>query len=260
MNVTAIDKRHYWITGAGSGIGRSLTEQLAKAGHRCYVSGRSADKLVALANEIGGDIVPVPCDVSNDAQMKHVLEQHGIDVLDTVIICAGICEYIDMPDLDIDSIRRVTGTNFFGVVNTCIAALPCLRRQSQRRKNLKPHLIGVGSMSSYVGFPRAEAYAASKAAMAHFLHSLCTDLQEEVAVTVVYPGFVETPLTAKNDFPMPFMVSADKAASIILTKAESRPLTIAFPLRLHLLLRTMAFFSRLWYQVLAPKLSRSASS
>jgi short-subunit dehydrogenase len=81
-----------------------------------------------------------------------------------------------------------------------------------------------------------------------------------VAVTVVYPGFVETPLTAKNDFPMPFMVSADKAASIILTKAESRPLTIAFPLRLHLLLRTMAFFSRLWYQVLAPKLSRSASS
>lgn len=259
MAVTPIDKKHYWITGAGSGIGRSLTAQLAAAGHRCYVSGRSADKLEALAKDIGGDIVPLPCDVSDDQQMSQLMEKHGINVLDTVIMCAGICEYIDMPDLDIDSIRRVTETNFYGVVNTCIAALPCLRRQAQRRKSPKPHIIGVGSMSSYVGLPRAEAYAASKAAMASFLHSLRTDLNQEVAVTVVHPGFVETPLTAENDFPMPFMVSADKAASIILEKAKSRPLTIAFPLRLHLVLRTVSFFSRLWYHVLAPRLSRSSS-
>ena len=256
MAVEARSKRHYWITGAGSGIGKALVEQLAGAGHRVYVSGRHIDKLESLARNIGGDIIPLPCDVARDDEMKTLLQEYQVQQLDTVIMCAGICEYIDMPDLDVAKIRRVSETNYIGVVNTCIAALPLLRQAASDGR--KPHLIGISSMSTYVGFPRAEAYGASKAAMANFLHSLRTDLGKAISVTVVNPGFVETPLTDNNDFPMPFMVSAEQAARIILKKAERYPLTISFPLRMHVLLSAMQFFSRLWYTVLSPRLSRSS--
>lgn len=258
--------RHYWITGAGSGIGQALTLRLADQGHRIYVSGRNIDKLEKLSGNNPENIIPLPCDVSNDSEMLSLLQNNNIDRLDTVIICAGVCEYIDMPNLDISSIRRVAEINFFGVVNTCKAALPALKNGADRSYSHgadskatvrgSPHIIGIGSMSSYVGFPRAEAYGASKAAMSYFLHSLRSDIGDKVKVTVVYPGFVETPLTAGNDFPMPFMISADKAADIILAKAEKRPLTITFPRRLHVLLSAMQFFSGLWYLFLVPRLSR----
>lgn len=252
-----IEKRYYWITGAGSGIGRALTARLAADGHRVYVSGRHRDKLEDLAHGIGGDVVPLPCDVSNDREMAILLAAHQVERIDTVIACAGICEYIDMPALNIGTIRRVVDTNFFGVVNTCIAALPLLKRGARDRGRQKPHIIGIGSMSSYMGFPRAEAYGASKAAMSYFLSALRTDSDGQVDITVVHPGFVSTPMTDANDFPMPFMVTAEQAARTILKKAERRPLTIAFPMRMHLLLRTLSWFPRFWYSVVVPRLSRN---
>jgi short-subunit dehydrogenase len=253
-------KRHYWITGAGSGIGRALADRLAGEGHRVYVSGRNPDKLESLAQSLGGDVIPVVCDVANDQEMAGVLAAHNVEHLDTVILCAGICEYIDMPALDIDTIRRVTETNFHGVVNSCIAALPLLKRQAGASPGERPHIIGVGSMSSYLGFPRAEAYGASKAAMAYFLDALRTDLVGKVDVTVVYPGFVSTPMTDRNDFPMPFLISAEEAASIIIRKASRRPCSIVFPLRLHWLLRVLSWFPGLWYSFISPRLSRSAGA
>ncbi len=258
--MTAKSKHHYWITGAASGIGRALAARLSDAGHRVYVSGRDREKLETLAGSLGGDVVPIPCDVADDREMASVLAAHNVKHLDTVILCAGICEYIDMPALNIGTIRRVTDTNYFGVVNTCIAALPFMNRQADSDKGERPHIIGVGSMSSYIGFPRAEAYGASKAAMGYFLDALRTDLAGRVDVTVVHPGFVSTPMTDRNDFPMPFLMSAEQAATIILQKAKRRPYDIVFPLRLHWLLRAMSWFPGLWYSVISPRLSRNAGA
>jgi len=241
-----------WVTGASSGIGKALVEQLDSQGHHVYASARNEEALANLVENGEGNITAVPCDVSNDATMAEVLQANGIESLDTIFLCAGTCEYINMPDLDINMIRRVADTNYFGVVNSCIAALPLLKKSKYR-----PHIVGVGSMSSYLGFPRAEAYGSSKAAMSYFLDSLRCDLKGEMDVTVVYPGFIKTPMTDTNDFPMPFLMSVEKAASVILSKVQKRPLTISFPLRLHLLLKAMKMMPGLWYSTIATRLSRA---
>ena len=241
-----------WVTGASSGIGREVAEQLAAEGHQIYASARNVESLASLVGSANGNVTAISCDVSDDCIMPDVLSSHGIKTLDSIFLCAGTCEYIEMPELDIDMVRRVADTNYFGIVNSCIAALPLLRKSAN-----KPHIVGVGSMSSYIGFPRAEAYGASKAAMSYFLDSLRCDLVGDMDVTVVYPGFIKTPLTDKNDFPMPFLMTAEKAAEVILKKSSKRPLKISFPLRLHLLLQAMKVMPGLWYNTLAARMSRA---
>jgi len=241
-----------WVTGASSGIGREVAEQLAGEGHNVYASARNAESLASLVHSAKGNVTAIPCDVSDDRAMAEILSNYGIETLDSIFLCAGTCEYIDMPVLDIDMVRRVADTNYFGIVNSCIAALPLLRKSPNTT-----HIVGVGSMSSYLGFPRAEAYGASKAAMSYFLDSLRCDLVGEIDVTVVYPGFIKTPLTDKNDFPMPFLMTAEKAAEVILKKSSKRPLKISFPSRLHLLLQAMKVMPGLWYNTIAARMSRA---
>jgi len=263
-----------WVTGASSGIGRAVAEKLAQQGHRVYISGRTLKTLEDIVQQFdltkssnasinaGGQLIALPCDVTDDVAMVNVLKQAGVESLDTIIISAGTCEYIDLPDLDINMIRRVNETNYFGVVNACIAALPMLEKTAEAAKDSlheRPHIIGIGSMSSYLGFPRAEAYGSSKAAMSYFLESLRSDLGDRIDVTVVYPGFVKTPMTDRNDFPMPFLVDVEEAADIILKKAARRPLTIAFPARLNFVLKTMTLFPRMWYSGVSKRLRRTGA-
>ncbi len=273
-SVNSIDKKTVWITGASSGIGRAVAEKLAQQGHRVYISGRTVETLEDIVQQFdfskdskastnaGGQLIALPCDVTDDAAMVNVLQEAGVESLDTIILSAGTCEYIDLPDLDINMIRRVNETNYFGVVNACIAALPILEKTAEAANesvDRRPHIIGIGSMSSYLGFPRAEAYGSSKAAMSYFLESLRSDLGDRIDVTVVYPGFVKTPMTDRNDFPMPFLVDVEEAADIILRKADRRPLTIAFPARLNLLLKTMTLFPRMWYSGVSKRLRRTGA-
>ena len=279
-NLESADKQNIWITGASSGIGKAIVQQLAAQGHQIYISGRNLEVLDKLAAQ-DGNITPIPCDVGNDEAMQILLQNHDIEYLDTVILCAGTCEYIDLPLLDIQKTRRVLDSNFFGVVNSCIAALPLLKK-TNAITGKKPYILGIGSMSSYLGFPRAEAYGSSKAAMSYFLNSLRSDLNDVIDITMVYPGFIKTPMTDQtdysiftiinhlgfikilmidqNDFSMPFLMSADKVVSIILKKAERRPLTIAFPLRLHMLLQFMKLFPRLWYSRVSGSLRRTSGA
>ncbi len=114
---------------------------------------------------------------------------------------AGSCEYLDFPDPDWSAVRRVMEVNFFGTVNCVEFVLPLLRAGHGRR----PHLVVVASQVTAAPFPRAEAYGASKAALQYFCDSLRLDLaHEQIDVSVINPGFVDTPLTRKNDFEMPF--------------------------------------------------------
>ena len=114
--------------------------------------------------------------------------------------------------------------NLFSAAHCVEAALPLLRRGD------RPHLVAVSSSVTFLPLPRAEAYGASKAAMRYLFEALRVDLAAEgIAVTLVSPGFVDTPLTRRNDFPMPMLWPVERAAGHIATRLERRPLELAFP-------------------------------
>jgi NAD(P)-dependent dehydrogenase (short-subunit alcohol dehydrogenase family) len=235
-----------WITGAGSGIGKSLALIYAAQGHHVVISGRTVDKLLevsASATALPGKISCLPFDVSDSEAVPAISEalQAIVPHLDLVILNAGTCEYIKKQNLDPALFRRVMDTNFFGLVNSINAALPLLKAAQHR-----PHLAGICSLAAFVGFPRAEAYGASKAAASYLLHSVRTDFSDVMDITVVNPGFVTTPMTAANDFPMPFEMDADQAAGRIANALQKRPLEYNFPGRLAAGLRLAQLFKGMW--------------
>jgi len=129
----------------------------------------------------------------------------------------------------------VMHVNFMGTVYCIEGAMPLLRAGND------PYLVGMSSTAAYAGLPRAEAYGASKAAVRYLFQSLDVDLHGKgMDVSVILPGFVETPLTDKNDFPMPMRITVDKAVSHILSGLDRRSREIAFPWVFALALRMLA--------------------
>lgn len=218
--------QRYWLTGASSGIGAALAEEILKSGAHLAVSSRQTAPLKVLAQRYPGQVLVVPGDLTNSQTVREIGEQIALEwgSLDSVILNAGTCEYVDAKQFDASIIEHVVRTNLLASSYCIEAALPLLR------KGTAPHLIGVASSVTYLPLPRAEAYGASKAGLRYLFESLRIDLADEgIEVTVVSPGFVETPLTAKNDFPMPLSWPADKAARYVFAKLKDRPLEIAFP-------------------------------
>ncbi len=243
-----------WITGASSGIGRCLAIDLANMGAVVIVSARSVSKLNDLAKISPQKILPLPLDVSDASQIKQVREQlfSRVEAIDVVILAAGVVEYENDLTLDILSYKKVFDVNFFGLVNSVNIAMPLLKNSRH-----KPYIVGVTSLTVVTGFPRAEIYGASKAAADYFLKALRMDLPTDAFdISIVRPGFVKTPMTDVNDFPMPFIMSAEKAAQTIIVNMNKRKLFINFPRRFYWLLKCMSCCSWLWYRLLAPKLRR----
>ncbi|MDG2090476.1 MAG: SDR family NAD(P)-dependent oxidoreductase [Gammaproteobacteria bacterium] len=253
------NQQKYWITGATSGIGRALCIELAQLEHKLIISSRNAEELGKLALEYPKLIQILPCDVSNNEEMAELFstKMPTLKNLDGIFLCAGVCEYIDLPKFNLDAFQKAVAINYLGTVNSCAAAYPLLSNSVSDMPNKKPFIAGLCSMSSYLGFPRAEAYGASKAAMAYFLNSLRADIGDKIDVIPVYLGFVKTPMTAQNDFPMPFLISPEEAARGILNKLTKRPLRINLPWRLHAVLGTFSKLQRLWYQTIIPRMRRS---
>jgi NAD(P)-dependent dehydrogenase (short-subunit alcohol dehydrogenase family) len=240
-----------WITGGGSGIGRALALHYARRGWLVIVSGRTQQVLTdtqILAKDLPGSIVPMLYDVTDDSATESCRAALAAvtDHLDLVIMNAGTCEYIKGQHFNVALFRRVMDTNLFGMINTFNAAQPLLRLAPNR-----PHVTGVCSLAAFVGFPRAEAYGASKAASRYFLHSLRTDIKDLADVSVINPGFITTPMTASNDFPMPFLMDADTAAQRIARALERRPLEYNFPKRLVASLRLIQLFQGIWYRAIS---------
>ena len=218
--------RRIWLTGASSGIGAALAEQLLQAGHQLAVSARTLAPLQALAARYPAQVLLVPGDLSDAEQVYAIaLRIHQAwGALDSVILNAGTCEYVEVVNFQAAMVERVLRANLLSASYCIEVALPLLRAGNQ------PHLIGVGSSVTYMPLPRAEAYGASKAGLRYLLEALRIDLAAEgIDVTLVSPGFVDTPLTQKNDFPMPLRWSAAKAAAHIAARLHKRPYEIAFP-------------------------------
>jgi len=218
--------RRIWLTGASTGLGAALADLLLQGGAHLAVSARAEAPLKRLAERFPGQVLLAPGDLTDHSQVKAIgqLIQRNWGALDSVILNAGTCEYMDAQAFDALMFERVLRTNLLATSYCIETALPLLR------KGARPHLVGVASSVTYLPLPRSEAYGASKAGLRYLLESLRLDLaQESIAVTVVSPGFVDTPLTQQNDFPMPMMISAEKAAAYIARHLDKRPLEIAFP-------------------------------
>ena len=167
-----------------------------------------------------------------------------------VILCAGTCEYLDHGWIDAGKIERVMAANYQGPIN-CLAALQPQLTSGNR-------VVLVSSMAHWLPFPRAEAYGASKAALTWFANSLRLDWEPKgIAVTVVSPGFVDTPLTRKNDFPMPGQVSVEQAVKAIRRGLAKGKNSIAFPTGFGVLLRLLAGLPESLQRALLRRMVRS---
>ncbi|MEX6501737.1 SDR family NAD(P)-dependent oxidoreductase [Pseudomonas zhanjiangensis] len=218
--------RRIWLTGASSGLGAAMAELLLQDGHRLAVSARRREPLEALATRYPGQVLVVPGDLAEPLQVRtigeHIAQTWG--ALDTAILNAGTCEYLDARAFEAAMIERVVRANLFSASYCIEAALPLLRLGQQ------PLLVGIGSSVTYLALPRAEAYGASKAGLRYLLEALRIDLAAEgIEVTLVSPGFIDTPLTRRNDFPMPMRWPVQRAARHIVERLPRRPLEISFP-------------------------------
>jgi NAD(P)-dependent dehydrogenase (short-subunit alcohol dehydrogenase family) len=217
------------ITGASSGIGAGLAKSWADDGWHVIACGRDAARLASLQQHSPNITVRL-FDMTDQNASREALADCPADL---VILCAGTCEYLENGEVDAALVARVMTTNFLGPIN-CLAAL-------QPRLVSGNRVVLVSSMAHWLHFPRAEAYGASKAALTWFANSLRLDWEPKgIAITVVSPGFVDTPLTRKNDFAMPGQVSVDRAVKAIrhgLVKGKNH---IAFPAGFSLIMRLLA--------------------
>lgn len=218
--------KRIWLTGASSGIGAAMAEILLTQGHFLAITARNVQALEKLHAEYPQQVLLLPGDLTDPREVRAMGEriEQLWGHLDQAILNAGTCEYLVVSNFEANMIERVMRANLFSAAYCVEAALPLLRKAQ------RPHLVAVCSSITYLPLPRAEAYGASKAAMRYLFQSLRIDVaHEDIDVTLVSPGFVDTPLTQQNDFPMPMRWPVSKAAAYIITRLERRPLEIAFP-------------------------------
>ena len=228
-----------WITGASSGIGRSVALELARRGWAVAATARRADQLDALSREAaaaGLRIAAYPGDVTDAQSMADVvkaIEAAGAPIA-LAFLNAGIAPYVRAPDLDLAVIRHAFEVNVFGVFNGLAALLPAMAARGGGQ------IAVCASVAGYGGLPKAAAYGATKAAMINAFEALKFDCDRlGILMQVVNPGFIDTPLTAKNNFPMPFLMAPDKAAKACVDGFERGRFEIKFPRRMAWLLRAL---------------------
>lgn len=241
--------RRVWMIGGSTGIGEALVRQLAHAGARIVVSARSKDKLELLAQALPGTRA-LAFDMTDAAAVAQatrdiVADWGGIDV---VIVMAGTYVEMRAQNFDLAAAKHQIEVNINGVLNVLGPVLPQLISQKQG------HLCLVSSVAGYSGLPNGMVYGASKAALINMAEALYVDLGEcGVDVSLVCPGFVETPLTAKNKFPMPFIITADEAARAMVGSFARGDFEMHFPRRFT---RMLKFLRLLPYSLYFPAIRK----
>ena len=231
--------RPVWLVGASSGIGRATARRLHGLGAQVTVSARSADGLAHFVDEHPGahSLVLDATDAQAVQQAAQTLHQrHGR--LDLVMYCAGHYRAMQAQTFDLADAVQHQQINYIGMLNLLGATLPGLIQQAAAGQ--PAHLSLVASVAGYRGLPNALAYGPTKAALINLAEVLYQDLQRQgVAVSLVNPGFVETPLTAQNRFHMPALISPEAAADAIVQGWAAGEFEIHFPKRFTRLLKAL---------------------
>jgi len=205
------EKKVIWITGASSGIGKAVAIEFAKKGWIVAVSARRENLLNEL-REINENIYPFPLDVTDINKCKTVATNiiNQFRNIDICLFGTGMHDPKSEKKFNLDKIRQIMEVNYFGTMNS----INSIYDYFSEKKNGQISIIS--SVAGYRGLPAAGAYCASKAALTSFAESLNFDMQmKNVRVSLVSPGFIKTPMTDQNDFPMPMIKSPEFAANEI---------------------------------------------
>ncbi len=214
-----------WITGASTGIGAEVARQMAAAGVSVATSARKAEQLVAAAQR-NSHLKPYPLDVTDVAAVAATFAriESELGAVDLVIAGAGTYAPVTLDTFRPEPFRHMYEVNYLGVITVLSAVLPVFRA---RRSG---HIAWIASVAGYRGLPRAAAYGPTKAALINLAESLKPELEADgVAVTVINPGFVKTPLTAQNDFEMPYLMEVEEAARLTIAGLAAGKFEVAYP-------------------------------
>ena len=221
-----MNKKTIWITGGSTGIGRALAIKFANNGWNVAVSARRKELLKEL-KKINENIYPYPLDVTKINECKSIAELILKDLgqIDICVFGTGIHDPKSEKKFNLAKIRQIMEVNYFGTINS----INSIYEYFSNRKIGQISIIS--SVAGYRGLPAAGAYCASKSALTSFAESLYFDMKRKnVKVSVISPGFIKTPMTDQNDFPMPMIRSAEYAAEkIYLGLLKKNGFEIHFP-------------------------------
>jgi len=226
------------ITGASSGIGKGLALSIAAGGGRLGLLARREELLDEIVDQIkaqGGKAIAISADVRDAQAVRAAADRIRAELgpIDVMIANAGIGTSNHASQLNPDQVAEVININVLGAVNSVAAVTPeMIERKSGQ-------LVAISSLAGYRGLPKSAAYCASKAAMSSFFESLRIDLRNTgVTVSVIYPGFIKTPLTSGRAAKMPYLMELDDGVQKILNAIEKGKKSYAFPWQLATIVRT----------------------
>ena len=240
--ITDWQGRSIWLIGASSGIGLATANALHAAGARVVVSARNAELLQQFVDTHPG-AQAVVLDVADTAAIataaRYVKTQQGLDV---VMYCAGYYQAMRAAEFSLTEMLRHLDINHTGALRVLDAVLPELLPPQ------RGHIRCISSVAGFRGLPQSMAYGPTKAALINLAEALYYDVSPHgIGVSLINPGFVETPLVANNDFPMPALITPEKAAAEILSGWRKGQFHIHFPKRFTRMLLLMRLLPYRWY-------------
>lgn len=248
--------RDVLITGASSGLGRALAEACAAPGVTLHLSGRDAARLEATVEACrarGAVVHPAVLDVTDAAAMAAWVR--GAGRLDLVIANAGVSGGTGGAVEPPSQTARIFATNVGGVLNTALPALEVMAAQPPGADGLRGRVAVIASIAAFVAAPGAPAYCASKSAVQRWAEALdATERARGLRLHAVCPGYVRTPMTARNEFPMPFLMAPEEAARRTLSGIAAGRLRVVYPRRLYFMARLVGALPPRWRNALFSKL------
>ena len=245
--------RDVLITGATSGLGRALAEACAAPGVTLHLSGRDAGRLDAVATACiarGAAVSPAVLSVTDAEAMARWIA--GAGRLDLVIANAGISGGTGGTTEPADQIQRIFATNVTGVLNTALPAIALMAEQPPKGEGgVRGRIAVIASLAAFVAAPGAPAYCASKSAIQRWAEATdATERKRGIRLHAVCPGYIRTPMTARNPFPMPFLMDLERAAQRTLDGIAAGKVRVAYPRRLYAMSRVVGALPVGWRNAL----------
>lgn len=241
------NRKVIWITGASSGIGKSVALKFAKEGWIVAASARRK-KLLDQLQSVNENIYSFPLDVTDKYECKNVFNNilKEFNKIEICLFCTGIHDPLSEKKFNLDKIRKIIEVNFFGIMNTVDSIYEHFKDKKSGQISI------VSSVAGYRGLPGAAAYCSSKSALISFAESLHFEMKRfNVRVSIINPGFIKTPMTDENNYTMPMIKSPEYAANQIYKGlVKSNDFEIHFPKKFTFLMKILKILpSSLYFRI-----------
>lgn len=239
------------ITGASTGIGKALALSLSKENCNLILIARRTELIESYQSQMLNKApLIIKCDVTRKEEVADAYKKisEKFDGVDIAILNAGVGFHVDITNYNSVFADKTYGTNLLGAIYWVEQILPYLLK---KREGI---IVGVSSLADNRAYSKSGFYSSSKAALTNYLEGLSLDLKPHgIKVITVRPGFVDTPINEQNKYPMPFMMSSEKAAQIIINGIRKKKRLIQFPLPMILITRLIGLLPGRFYEWIVSK-------